>query len=319
MSVGIQTTTSHIRPLRIPHDLRAVADLIDICFSPTMDPDGREYLRRLRAWAREAERQKGPPSAIPHPGPHHGFVYEQEGRIIGNLNLVFPSRQRQRALIVNVAVHPDYQHQGIGRALTEMALAHLRSWGYTMACLQVRDDNPAAIHLYQSLGFQERTRRTLWLIEPNAPPMPATTEGIKIRPRKRRDWPYQQQWLRRVYPEEVAWNLPLDIPRMSPGVLAVLRNIMEGSPFIHRSAYRGGELIGVCTWEPTSYYADWLWLAPHPQWQDQALLALLPAMYQWVGRRRPLSVNFPAGQAETVFKKCGFSPLHTLIWMELPL
>ena len=51
------------------------------------------------------------------------------------------------ATLFNIAVDPDYQRQGLGRALLE----HL--W------LEVRASNAAAIALYESLGFNEATIR----------------------------------------------------------------------------------------------------------------------------------------------------------------
>lgn len=42
----------HIRPLNVLRDLSAVADLIELCFSPTMDHDGQRYLSDMRRASR---------------------------------------------------------------------------------------------------------------------------------------------------------------------------------------------------------------------------------------------------------------------------
>ena len=42
--------------------------------------------------------------------------------------------------------------------------------------LQVRDDNPSAIHIYETHGFKERMRRTNWYSGPSYPAI-ATTSG----------------------------------------------------------------------------------------------------------------------------------------------
>lgn len=48
----------HIRPLNVLRDLSAVADLIELCFSPTMDRDGQCYLSAMRR-ANRAETDQG--------------------------------------------------------------------------------------------------------------------------------------------------------------------------------------------------------------------------------------------------------------------
>ena len=55
--------------------------------------------------------------------------------------------------ITNVAVHPDYRGQGIGRrlllAIEEIALAR----GHRRMTLEVRTSNTVAQHLYRKLGY----------------------------------------------------------------------------------------------------------------------------------------------------------------------
>lgn len=41
-------THPNLRPLSILRDLPAVADLIEICFSSTMDSDGKRYVQDMR-------------------------------------------------------------------------------------------------------------------------------------------------------------------------------------------------------------------------------------------------------------------------------
>ncbi len=52
-----------------------------------------------------------------------------------------------------VAVHPDHQNCGHGRALVSAAISHGKQHGATRGFLAADDENTNAIHLYESLGF----------------------------------------------------------------------------------------------------------------------------------------------------------------------
>jgi beta-lactamase class A len=94
----------HLRPLNVLRDLSEVADLIELCLSPTMDNDGQRYLSDMRRASRDdsflrwASRMTETASL-----PLMGYVWEQDGRIIGNASLIpfdkgkraYPSRMWQ--------------------------------------------------------------------------------------------------------------------------------------------------------------------------------------------------------------------------------
>jgi mycothiol synthase len=52
-----------------------------------------------------------------------------------------------------VGVHPDYAHQGIGRALSITAINHLVATGIKESMLYVDADNEKGLALYASLGY----------------------------------------------------------------------------------------------------------------------------------------------------------------------
>ena len=114
-----QAATSPIRKVNIRQDLLSVADLIEICFAQTLDEDGREYLRQLRWTARDMNYLSWLQGAAERIAPPlYGLVWEENGRIIGNLSLI-PLNHNGKLiyLIANVAVHPDFRRQGIGPCL----------------------------------------------------------------------------------------------------------------------------------------------------------------------------------------------------------
>ena len=55
--------------------------------------------------------------------------------------------------MMNVAVHPDYRRQGIGRDLVLALADTLKEKGIKGLMLEVRQSNAPAIALYEQLGF----------------------------------------------------------------------------------------------------------------------------------------------------------------------
>ncbi|MHB8192097.1 MAG: GNAT family N-acetyltransferase [Bellilinea sp.] len=307
----------NIRPLQKRKDLAAVANLVELCFAETMDPDGREYIKHLR-WLAQGYTGWGANPFERLQLPVQGFLWEEDQIIVGNLTLIpFSSKGRKYFLIANVATHPGYRQRGIARKLTLTALDYARTHGAASAWLHVRDDNPVAIALYESLGFAERLRRTIWQCDSYIEPgLTDLQNGVQVGRRQPRDWQQQSAWLDRVYPPEVSWNLPLNKNRLEPGMLKSLQLIMSGEQVVHLAARKESELIGLVTWEPSRMYADTLWLATDPDSEDAAVQSLMIGIQKAMRRKRPLMANYPAEHAQSAFINSGFAPHMTLIWME---
>ena len=60
------------------------------------------------------------------------------------------------ARILSIAVDPQFQGHGLGQGLMQRAMAYLASQGVARVRLEVRPDNPAAVHLYEKYGFTTR-------------------------------------------------------------------------------------------------------------------------------------------------------------------
>lgn len=313
-------TQSGLRKLDMHQDLPAVADLIDMCFSEQMDEDGREYVRQIRRLARDI-RLLGWNGNLPdlNAYPFNGFVWWEDGRIVGNLTLI-PYRKEGKPvyLIANVAVNPAYRRRGIGRELTRRGLAAAEERHALAAWLQVREDNPAAAHLYRSLGFLERSRRSTWSAMGGAAPDPYSPAGLTITGRRGEDWPVQHAWLYQNYPPDVAWNMPFRTERLRPGFWRGLLHYLNSEEQRHWAARRKADLLGVLSWEPTRLSSDLLWLAAGMETEDLAAAVLLPQARRALNPRRALMLNYPAGRAVEAIRSAGFSLVNTLVWMEAP-
>lgn len=61
--------------------------------------------------------------------------------------------------MMNIAVHPQCRHQGIGESLISALISYLQEKKVKFLLLEVRVSNTAAITLYKKLGFEEVGRR----------------------------------------------------------------------------------------------------------------------------------------------------------------
>jgi ribosomal protein S18 acetylase RimI-like enzyme len=310
-------TSSHIRPLNPQQDLGQVADLIELCFADTLDADGKRYLRRMRKAAQAYQNSWLGRTAIQITDAADGFVWEEAGRIVGNISLIpFINLGNFIYLIANVAVHPDYRRRGIARSLTSAALEWVQKKRTRSVWLQVRDNNPPAYHLYESAGFIEKARRTTWKCMPDEV-RGAAISGVRITSPKSSDWKSQRTWLLQNYPEELFWYWPLRPIAFRSGLWGLFTRMIFDTRLRHWAVEQQGALLGVLSWRTTHTYADQLWLAAPPESEDIVLQTLLPHL-RWPERsQRPLSLDLPVGRASHTLQTAGFRPEQTLIWMEL--
>ena len=174
-----------VRLLNPARDLGQLADLIENAFGEELTHGGERVLRELRvlSWL-------GPLNILftgvssETDGVFTGFVWEHNGRVVGNVTINRPTGHPRRWQISNVAVQDAYRGQGIGRKLVEAAIDLVsRRGGYT-AYLFVRDTNSLAQRLYQSLGFAEVDQITdLTLpLQPTSPEVSAVGVLRPLRP-----------------------------------------------------------------------------------------------------------------------------------------
>ncbi|MBK7451362.1 MAG: GNAT family N-acetyltransferase [Anaerolineales bacterium] len=307
----------YMRPLSILRDLPAVADLIETCFSATMDSDGRRYVQDMRRagndnsflkWANRVAETTSLPLT--------GYIWEQDHRIVGNVSLVPFKRNKHRLyLIANVAVHPDYRRRGIARILTERAMQHAREKNVQDIWLHVRADNSEAIHLYETLGFQERTRRTNWQASTD-PRLDKLETDIAITSRQPRFWLTQNKWLSRLYPDALGWHANWNFSTLKPGFLNWMYLMFIDVNVRQWAATRKDSLLATLSWIPNGR-GDGLFAAAGERSDPEALTALLLHARRDLHYSYPhIALEFPAGLFDDAIQAAGFKSLRTLIWMQ---
>ncbi len=306
-----------MRPLNILRDLSTVADLIELCFSPTMDTDGQRYLADMRRASRN-DSFTGWASRVTDNAslPMMGYVWEENNRIVGNASLIpFHYEGKRIFLIANVATHPDHRRRGIGRALTERVMKQARDKKASAIWLHVRDDNPGAIKLYEDLGFRELARRTTWTASPDSF-LPQPDSDIQIVPRHSHFWLQQQEWLRRLYPKSLNWYQPLNTSALKPGLMNWLYLLFVDLNIAQWAAVRGADLLATLSWMPYGGRLDSIYAATGTGSSPEALTQLLIHARRTLSSRTTLSLDYPAGEMTDAISAAGFKARRTLLWMK---
>lgn len=183
------STFRGLRPLDPRRDLGQVADLIEEAFGDELEAGGQAALRDLRAFAR-----MGPlvgmltRSELFMGGALSGFVWIEDGRVVGNVTVQPLDPYGTRWQVANVAVAPPYQRRGIARALMTAAMERVREKHGEWAVLQVRADNTVARGLYERLGFEPLTQETLLRLDRLAGRPPQGQSPPGLRPYRPEEW-----------------------------------------------------------------------------------------------------------------------------------
>ena len=177
-----------IRPMNPFRDWGAVANLMRVVFQSDVSaaslpvfPDW-PWLKWLRPVISlfEALGMETPEQML-------GYVWEDGGRIVGNVTLGLSDPRQGTWLLSNVGVHPQFRRRGIARALVETSVNQTRNHGGRYLTLQVHADNIEARGLYESLGFDtlERSREFAGL---SGVATPAPAQGWRLQAPQREQW-----------------------------------------------------------------------------------------------------------------------------------
>lgn len=197
------------RPVNLQTDLGAIADLVELCFQDHLDAAGRSVIREMRFLSRLGPvlwLLQGLNKVVK--GLAGGFVWVEDGQLVGNVSLYRAEAGTPGWIIANVAVHPDYRRRGIARCLMKRSLGALAGYGARWGDLQVRHDNLAALSLYRALDFVDRGTWMTWR-RPSGVALPALAETANVRETRGAEWQKVYELARQVRPEGLGWLRPL--------------------------------------------------------------------------------------------------------------
>jgi len=151
-----------VRPYR-PSDRRAVLRIAaesfeGVCLDENIE---RRFGRVGESW-RQLKKDAVDYDLMQNPG--SAFVAELDGRVVGFVcNRLYYSRSIGH--VANLAVAPEFQGRGIGKALMQASLEHFRRRGMRFARIETLEQNEKGRRFYPSLGFQEVGRQVFYFMK----------------------------------------------------------------------------------------------------------------------------------------------------------
>ncbi len=310
--------SSGLRPINLSRDVRPVLALLNLSFGPLRDSHGRVISDRfsLSQSAPFARRL-----SLVSRGFVPGFVWEESGRIVGNVTLL-ESPIHGRYLVANVAVHPDFRRRGIARALVHEALAHIESWNGSQVYLQVESDNQAALALYDSLAFELRGHVRRWqgrVGKLRLLPLEQAA-GPRVRRLRGKEWRAARELDRAGFNPDLNWPAPPPPDYYKSGLWQKLGDLLNGrrqESWVVEDGQRS--LIGladvVSEWGRPHHFR----LCIDPKWQGQLERLLLQTAVKRLNRFRggDVLLNYPAAEpaTESLFEATGFRVRRSLTVM----
>lgn len=257
-----------------------------------------------------------------------GFVWIEDGKVVGTLTLNRTVADDYHWLISNVGVLPEYRRRGIARELVSAAVEDARAKGGRVVTLQVRENNSGAYRLYSDLGFRflEKTH-TLETERAAAPSVEASP--IPLRALGRGDLEAAMTLAREVTPPAYQALVPLRRseflpPESSGGLGDHIYDFVRGYR-VERMVVPDGERLAALMTVRTRLRGGvhQLDLSVNPAWRgriETPLLTQVLSIFAHHGQR-PVNVDISSQETEAVavLQSFGFKIVTTLDRLGLPL
>lgn len=249
--------------------MRQVAELVGQVFANDLDARGREALRDMALAGRLSPYLGGIVSVALFNDFIGGYVWVENGRVIGNVTLQAADQGGQRWRVSNVAVAPEHRRRGIAKTLMVETLREVAQRGGNWTLLQVRADNAAAHQLYLDLGFTDVCRSGVWRLPVLPDPLPELDRRVPLEPLRTLTGSEWWELARQARPPLAQWAEPLNPDRYRLGVARVAGEWMGRWSGLYRverwATWQGRQLIGaVESVSNAAGSADTLHFVVHP-------------------------------------------------------
>lgn len=316
---GPQNRNNGLRPLNVLKDLINVADLVEECFKGTLDSEGRAAIENFRRRGKDNSFLSWAPKVLDSISmPLSGFVWENEGKLIGNASLIpYYYQDRKVYLVANVATLPRHEGKGIATALTRAAVDKAFEKGCDSVWLQVRADNERAINLYERLGFTRKYTRATWQLAMGHRFIVKQGPGnVIVVKTMGMDWHALRELYARAYPKELAWFNLYDADHLRPGFFHSIRRLLRDERLRQSSAFVDGKLRGGVGLLNRIGYPEVLLLAMEPGMERSLLPDLLASMLEHFTHRKKLTFELSPGEYDDMIFDMGFTQKRVLLWMK---
>lgn len=322
-------TDKNIRSFSMQRDLGQLADLIELAFRAELEQSASSIAAEMRQLARV-----GPllwlfgGSQKLFPPLMGGYVWIEEGQLVGNVTLSTDSRQRGLWIVSNVAVHPDFRGRGIARKLMEVTLQEARSRDARWVSLEVRTDNMAAEHLYRELDFQVYDTVAELSLPVQRWPRGIQEPLLPLRRRRPDDWQGLRDLVKSATPAAVQEMRPISPYRYQIGVERRIGQWFDNLFHRRRSSdwvlEVGGQIVAFLQLTGQQRRAaHQLQMTVHPMSRGAVETQLLAAGLHWLNRfpARSIacSVSDSHPEAQCAFSEAGFDTARRLHHMRLDM
>lgn len=315
------------RPIKLQQDAPQIIDLLAMAFDLPLRRT-TSYSRLVPELGYESIFQR----LIGQPSPPVGFVWQENGRIVGNVSLI-PTNNTGHYLIANVAVHPTFRRRGIAHQLMQTTIQWARQSRQNTLSLQVEEKNVGAVQLYEQLGFQTLASQTTWrnatgnmrgLSVPQTRRNPDEFDGFYLRPLRPAEWDEAYQL------DTLVWPAALNVPdQLKPEAYKTTWRTWWHS-FTHGYQFETWvvatpteQIVGLGQIRTEWARPHTLKVRVHPDWQElvtRPLLAKLFRRVRYIGRR-PVTLHHPTEDtfSSNLISEAGLETWQVLKLMRLDL
>jgi ribosomal protein S18 acetylase RimI-like enzyme len=319
---------SGIRPFDIGTDLRPVAELIADAFTNELDPRGKAALREMRIMSHVSglikllSRSTGELDDV-----FSGYVWLEDGAIVGNITVQRADKFGNRWQIANVAVSPAYRGRGIARMLLQRALEHVDEAQGRWAVLQVYAHNQVARALYNAAGFEEiggsvemRMQRLPVVEFPKSIPHFCDFSAHHWQPLyelANNQHNVQAQWWRPIRRSD--FQIPFEQQVMEwlshrVGRYRIYRRCIQSA-----RRFEAALILTAQRWRGVHKLEMWARPEQYGSYESDLIQWTLATLQEYPRWPVLTNVSTEHGAALRAFRQFGFEPLHTLLTMRCKL